>query len=443
MNHRHLIPFLLPAVLIVAAVVAGIGMRAAAGAPDAGNAPQGQYLSATPVDVMANDLLHDATRDVIYASIPSSGGANGNSIAPIGRDGEVGEAVFVGSEPNVLARSDDGRYLYVGIDGAGAFRRVDLTDGSVGPLWSLGSDSCGLYTARDMVGLSGEPDAVALSRGGGCNSQIAVYDNGVTRPDTIQSFYGIEAIEPSGGPGTLYGYARESPDSEFHVLSTSVDGITRTQTVDGLITGYTADIHYAAGRVYATDGRVVDPATLTLAGAYAAQGPLAVDVAAGVIYFAAGDIFSGPAQLRAFDLDTFLPLYSATLPNFDGIAVVELIALDGDEFVIRLSDNRVFLLQLTEGSAASGRVTDPNGYGLPGVVITDEAGHSATTDYMGDYTLAPLADGTHTLTPVLDGYVFNPPSIEITTPPDATGQDFSAAPTPTVWGLCLPVVTNK
>lgn len=443
MNHRHLIPFLLPAVLIVAAVVAGIGMRAAAGAPDAGNAPQSQYLSATPVDVMANDLLHDATRDVIYASIPSSGGANGNSIAPIGRDGAVGEAVFVGSEPNVLAQSDDGRFLYVGIDGAGAFRRVDLTDNSVGPLWSLGSDSCGLHTVRDMVGLLEEPDAVALSRGGGCNSAIAVHDNGVMRPDTIQSFYGADAIEPSAGPGTLYGYARESSGADFSILATSASGITRTQTVSGLITGYTADIHYADGLVYATDGRVVDPATLTPAGTYAAQGPLSVDVAAGVIYFAAGDIFSGPAQLRAFDLDTFLPLYSATLPNFDGIAVVELIALDSDEFVIRLSDKRVFLLQLTEGSAASGRVADQFGYGLPGVVITDEAGHSATTDYSGNYTLAPLADGPHTLTPVLDGYVFNPPSIEITTPPDATGQDFSAAPTPTVWGLCLPVVTNK
>lgn len=425
---------------LAAILVAFMGLPAAA-APNAPRATEGTFLSATTVDIKANDLLYDAARDVVYASIPSDGGANGNSIAPISRTGQVGEAIFVGSEPNVMALSDDGRYLYVGIDGAGAFRGVDLEDGTVGPLWPLGSDFCGLYVVGDMVGLLEEPDAVAIARGGGCGGGVAVYDDGVMRPETTQLFSGINVIEPSAGPGTLYGYTNEHTGFDFHVLATSADGITQTLTVPGLITGFSTDIHYADGLVYATDGRVVDPETLSLAGTYAAQGPMAVDTSAGIVYFAAGNIFDGQIELKAFDLDTFLPVYDAALPLLDGAFVVELIAFDPDEFAVRLSDGRVLLLALTEGSAVSGRVTTGEfGYGLEGVTLSDGAGRSATTDFNGNYTLAPLPAGSYTLTPTLDGYTFHPPSVEITVPPDAAGQDFVAAPPQTVWGMCLPVV---
>src|SRR5438876_9491451 len=69
----------------------------------------------------ANDLISDRFRGKIYASVPSradgsatSSGGSGNSIAVVDPEsGAVGPFIPVGSEPNRLAISDDGRYLYV------------------------------------------------------------------------------------------------------------------------------------------------------------------------------------------------------------------------------------------------------------------------------------------------------------------------------------------
>lgn len=72
----------------------------------------------------------------------------------------------------------------------------------------------------------------------------------------------------------------------------------------------------------------------------------------------------------------------------------------------------------------SGRVTDDNNNAASGITISDGAGHSTNTDANGNYTLSGLAADTYTLTPSKNGYIFSPPSRNVTVPPDATGQDF-------------------
>src|SRR6266849_1799221 len=80
-----------------------------------------------PVSLATNDLVYDPGTRRIYASVPSSAGANGNSITAIDPvTGAIGPSVFIGSEPGKLALSDDGRYLYVALDGAAAVRRFNL-----------------------------------------------------------------------------------------------------------------------------------------------------------------------------------------------------------------------------------------------------------------------------------------------------------------------------
>src|SRR5688572_30652369 len=74
-----------------------------------------------------NDLVYDPHSGRLYASIPGSAGADGNSVVPIDpATGAVGTPIPVGSEPGKLALSDDGRYLYVGLNGENAVRRVML-----------------------------------------------------------------------------------------------------------------------------------------------------------------------------------------------------------------------------------------------------------------------------------------------------------------------------
>jgi hypothetical protein len=77
----------------------------------------------------------------------------------------------------------------------------------------------------------------------------------------------------------------------------------------------------------------------------------------------------------------------------------------------------------------SGRVVDGSGNPIPGVTISDNAGHTTTTGNDGRYTLSGLAAGTYTIIPSKSGYIFSPPSRAVTVPPDATGKDFTGSPT--------------
>ena len=77
----------------------------------------------------------------------------------------------------------------------------------------------------------------------------------------------------------------------------------------------------------------------------------------------------------------------------------------------------------------SGQVRDASNNPISGVLISDGAGHTATTNSSGNYTLSGLVPGAYTLTPSKSGYTFSPPTRMVNVPPDATGQDFVRVPT--------------
>ena len=94
----------------------------------------------------------------------------------------------------------------------------------------------------------------------------------------------------------------------------------------------------------------------------------------------------------------------------------------GDVFVHETGGTSVYTV--------SGRVTDGSSNGIAGVSISDGAGHTASTDSNGNYTLSGLAAGTYTITPSKSGYTFSPASLPVTVPPDSTGQDFTGTIAP-------------
>src|SRR6185436_12056520 len=139
------------------------------------------------LNIPVNDIVYDKVSKKIFASIPSTAGARGNSVMEIDPvTAEPGVGVFVGSEPNKLAISD-GQTIYVGIDGAAAVRRVDVASHTATTQFRLGSDggTGTFWTAGDLAVVPGNPNAVAIARiqpglsppGTG----VAVYDNGVQR----------------------------------------------------------------------------------------------------------------------------------------------------------------------------------------------------------------------------------------------------------------------
>jgi alpha-tubulin suppressor-like RCC1 family protein len=77
--------------------------------------------------------------------------------------------------------------------------------------------------------------------------------------------------------------------------------------------------------------------------------------------------------------------------------------------------------------SVSGRIVDEALNPLPGVIISDGAGHTTSTDGNGDYTVSGLGPATHTLTPLKDGFTFAPPSRTVAVPPDASGIGFTGS----------------
>src|SRR5258706_5866561 len=216
------------------------------------------------ISLPANDLVALASGKTIFASVPSSGGGNGNSLTPINPvAATVGQSVFVGSEPNKLAISSEGQTIYVGLDGANAVRPFDVQTLTPGTQFTLGSDPFfGPNRAEDMAGAPDQPGVVAVSllrpnvspRHGG----VAVYDNGVQRGLPTASHTGSNAIEFSNSPVVLYGYNNETTEFGFRRMAVASCGPVIVRTTGGLFGGFGVDFKYANGGAYSTGGRMIN-----------------------------------------------------------------------------------------------------------------------------------------------------------------------------------------
>ena len=78
--------------------------------------------------------------------------------------------------------------------------------------------------------------------------------------------------------------------------------------------------------------------------------------------------------------------------------------------------------RLATGYAVAGRVTDASGGGLAGVTIAVDGVNSAVTDGAGNYSIAQVAAGSHTLQAAKTGLSFSPPKRAVSGPPDASAR---------------------
>lgn len=280
----------------------------------------------------ANDLVYDPAAKRIYASVPSRAGAIGNSVVAIDpMTGRVGPALFVGGEPSRLALSDDGRSLWVALDGAAAVRQVDLAERRAGLQFSLPPGAFGQPRVGDMEVVPGSPRSVAISLYHPGISPgfagLAIYDNGVPRPRQITSLFenglrpiGSNRITFSDSASTLYGLATEG-SATIQQMAVDAHGVT---TVDSFITdrvswGYNLDLQFADGLLYLNWGRVIDPVTHRFVGTYPVTEPYSLfvpDPAAGRVFFLPHWAYpnSPPRPLEVFDLRRFTLVGRQELP---------------------------------------------------------------------------------------------------------------------------------
>ena len=298
------------------------------------------------INLAANDLIYDASRQQIYASIPASSPQYANSIAVINpATAAVVSLVAVGSDPAKLALSDNGAYLYLGLRGASKIVRVDLATLSVGQEFALGSDAQSQpYYAEDLEVLSGQPLVVVVAlmkvvtspniRHGG----VAIFDNGVMRPTKTPDGAGSNSITLSASANTLYGYDNETAEYGFRWMTIDASGVVVSATQTNLIEGLNLEIEFASGQIYATNGRVINPVNTTITGTFPLASPSYVrpDIANGKVFFV------NNTQVQSFGASTFTLVGSTTVPGVAS-AVGSLIRWGSDGLAYRTAASVVII----------------------------------------------------------------------------------------------------
>lgn len=177
------------------------------------------------IPVKSNDIIFVPSEDRIYFTTPS-GGSNGNSLCILNPYfGTVEECFFVGSEPNKLALSDDNNFLYIGFDGAPEVAKFSIPLNEVVLRFSLLEEDfmVPLYV-EDIEVLPGFPNSIVVARKKlsiGRHAGLAIYDDGIKRPEISQSSRASNSITFIESNGKLFGYENES--SGHHLIENIID----------------------------------------------------------------------------------------------------------------------------------------------------------------------------------------------------------------------------
>ena len=261
------------------------------------------------VNLPANSLVYSEASQALYASVPSSAGANGNSITKITPGtAALGPSTFVGSEPNNMAISDDGQTIWVHLDGAHAARRFEVVSQTPGFQFSTSTEP-----PLDMEVVPGSAQSLAITRSD--IRGVAIYDNGVQRPNTGSPHDFVGPIE-FAGPSVLYGYNSLSTGFDLTKYLVDANGVTSSTSMRSLLIGFTDGMELSNGLLYSGSGRVADPEAGTLVGTFRLdQNPtgIAVDAANHRVFYVSSN--SQSLVVEAFDSNTFLPVGSASIPG--------------------------------------------------------------------------------------------------------------------------------
>src|SRR6266513_1581015 len=178
----------------------------------------------------SKDLVYDPTNQVIYLSVPGSAANNPNSISVLRlSNASIVSSTPAGSQPNVLAISDDSKFLYAGIDGSSSVQRFTLPGLAKDISYPLGANpTFGNYFALDIQVAPATPrtTAVTLANVGfspSAQGGITIFDDATPRPTTVPGFSGtgnlFDSLQWGSDSTALYAVNNEDTAFDFYTLT--------------------------------------------------------------------------------------------------------------------------------------------------------------------------------------------------------------------------------
>ena len=153
------------------------------------------------LDIAANNLVEDASRGLVWASVLAGDMGSQSKVAAIDPlTGIIATTIPLGAPPitGAMALSGNGRYLYVGLFQVPAVHRIDLATAGYPSVRIPLVDGFFNAYARDIAVLEGDGTSFAMIRNS--SGTLEVYDGMVRRPLGFR-YAGGNDLQPTGTPG--------------------------------------------------------------------------------------------------------------------------------------------------------------------------------------------------------------------------------------------------
>jgi hypothetical protein len=242
-------------------------------APDGGTSSPlnfviGPSAQVTTVNLIANDAAWDPVNQVVYLSVPSAAGSNGNTVQVLNpTTGTLGASAFAGSEPYLLSVSATSEYLYVSQNGASTVQVMNLpglsnaltidlgTGGFFGPDYAM--DLQAAPTSDSLVAVvRGTPGTSPEEEGG-----VVIYDNGSALPNQLCGFSQSGCASNSNGDlfdsvqwnstaNEMFAANNEDTGFDFYTIQVNSSGFGTVTDYPGVFTCFGCLIHYDATTGY-------------------------------------------------------------------------------------------------------------------------------------------------------------------------------------------------
>ncbi|MGI4828544.1 MAG: beta strand repeat-containing protein, partial [Janthinobacterium lividum] len=293
-------------------------------APGGGASATAAYT--TYVAQSSNSMIYNPVNGLFYLSVPASAGTPyGNSVVSVDPvSGALGQPIFVGSEPNRLALTADGRYLWVGLNGSNSVRKVDLLAGTAGLQFVLPtiSNSSGLSTPLALAAIPGQTDSVAVSLYNQSSpAYLGIFDSGVLRGPLSPGnslLFGPLVLQIDGTRNEIYS-AQGQYYEVWNYNSAGLSVKASTTTASYLSNSSDQRIQVSNGKTYTDSGPVLNAETGALVGNLATSSTAfstAVDGTLSRAYVLGAPTMyaSYPTQISLFNTTDLSSASTSTIP---------------------------------------------------------------------------------------------------------------------------------